>query len=100
MLPVEPIARKSLAGGAFTLCDFVFVMRKREINPPRVNVQRFAEIFHGHGGAFDMPTGTAGADSCLPEVLTRLRGLPESKIARTFLFVAVVVHPSADLNAC
>src|SRR5689334_24378363 len=45
MLGVQPIAREGLARGGFTLRNFVFVMRKREIDAASVNIQRFAEIF-------------------------------------------------------
>src|SRR5689334_24521722 len=99
MLGVQPIAREGLARGGFTLRNFVFVMRKREIDAASVNIQRFAEIFHGHGGALDVPAGAAGADSSFPEMLAGLRRFPEGKIARAFFFVAVVIHARACLNS-
>src|SRR2546427_8035763 len=99
MLRVQPVAREGFSGGRFALRDFVLVMREGEVDSAGVNVERFAEIFHGHRGAFDMPAGTARADGGLPEMFAGFRRLPECKIARAFLFVAVVVHARARLNA-
>src|SRR4029077_14824868 len=98
MFGVQPIPRKWFAGGAFTLRDFVFVMRKREVDSAGVDIERFSKIFHGHGGTFDVPAGAARADLRFPEVLARLWRLPESKVAGAFFFVAVVVNARTGLN--
>src|SRR5256885_7821838 len=73
-------------------------MREGEVDAAGMNVQRFAEIFHGHCRTFDVPTGTARADLRFPEMLAGLWRLPESKVARTFFFVTVVVDPRTSLN--
>ena len=99
MLPVEPVAHKGFASGRFALRDFIFVVREREVDAAGVNVQRFAEILHGHGRAFDVPAGTAAADGRFPEMLPGLGRLPEGKIASAFFFVAIVIHARAGLNA-
>src|SRR5215472_18951432 len=99
MLRVEPVARKGLASGGFALGNFIFVMRKRKVDATRVNVQCFTEIFHGHCGALDVPAGAAGADRRFPEMLAGLWSLPEREITRALLFVAVVIHARARLNA-
>src|SRR5437773_11088249 len=96
MLGVHPIARERLSGGSFALGNFVFVMRKRKVDAAGVNIERFAEIFHGHGGAFDMPAGAAGADGGFPEMLAGLRRFLKGEFARAFFVVAVVV----DARAC
>src|SRR2546427_9306263 len=99
MLRVQPVAREGFSGGRFALRDFVLVMREGEVDSAGVNVERFAEIFHGHRGAFDMPAGTARADGGLPEMFAGFRRLPEGRIARSFVFVAGDVHLRARLNA-
>jgi hypothetical protein len=64
-----------------------------------VNVQRFAEIFHGHGGTLDVPAGAAGTDGRFPKMFAGLGRFPEREIACAFFFVAVVVDAGAGLNA-
>src|SRR5205823_6791978 len=68
MLGVEPVARERLARGGFALGNFVLVMREGEVDAAGVNVECFAEIFHGHGRALDVPARTAGADGGFPEM--------------------------------
>src|SRR5271169_7120964 len=98
MLRVHPVAHKRLTGRAFALRDFVFVVRKREIDAASVNVQRLAQILHGHRGAFDMPAGAALADGRFPEMLTGLRRFPQRKVARALFFVAVHIYTRTRLN--
>jgi hypothetical protein len=51
-------------------------MRKRKVDASGVNIERFTEVFHGHGGAFDVPARPAGADRSLPETFARLGRFP------------------------
>jgi hypothetical protein len=74
-------------------------MRKRQVDAAGVNVQRLAEILHGHGGAFDVPAGAAGPDGSFPEMLAGLGRFPEREVARALFFVAVVVDAGAGLDA-
>src|SRR5713101_3794026 len=99
MLGVEPVADEVFAGGGFTLRDFVFVMREGEVDAAGVDVDRFAEIFHGHGGAFDVPAGAAAADGRVPKMLAGFGSFPEGEIAGALFFVAVVVDAGAGLDA-
>src|SRR6202050_5080921 len=96
---MQPELHKGLAGGRLTFGDFIFVMRKGEVYAAGVNVQSFAEIFHGHGGAFDVPAGTAGADAGLPEMLTGFGSFPEGEIAGVVFFVAIVIHAGAGFHS-
>src|SRR5260370_4345872 len=96
MFKVQPVADELLAGGAFTLGDFVFVMRKNQIDATGVQVESFAQIFHGHGRALDMPTGPAAPDAGVPgRFFWFVWGFPESEVARVFLLVLVRVHAFA-----
>ena len=54
----------------------VYVPRKGEVNAAGVNIQRVAQIFHGHGGAFDVPAGTPRPDARFPEMFARLGRFP------------------------
>ena len=49
VLGVQPVAHERLAGGGFGLRDLVFVVREDQVHAAGVDVERFAEIFHGHG---------------------------------------------------
>ena len=84
---------------AASLCgDFVFVVREGEIDAAGVNVERLAEILHGHGGAFDVPAGTARADGCLPKKFAGLGSLPEGEIAGVVFFIAVGIARARRLS--
>src|SRR5262245_53264055 len=74
-------------------------MRKSKIDSAGVNVERFAEISHGHGRTLDVPAGPSSADFRFPEMLAGFWRLPESKIARALFFVTVVVNASAGLDS-
>ena len=99
MLGVQPVANERFSSRRLALGNFVFVMRKGQVDAAGVNVQRLAQIFHGHRGTFNVPAGAAGAERRFPEMLSRLGGLPQRKIPRAFFFVAIVVHPRAVLNS-
>src|SRR5712671_6112792 len=99
MLGVQPVADEMFAGGGFALGDFVFVMGEGEVDAAGMDVDGFAEVLHGHGGAFDMPAGTAAADGRVPKMLARLGRFPEREIASAFFFVAVVVDAGTGLDA-
>jgi len=63
---VEPVARELDVGAGFGLGDLVFVVREHEIFAAGVEVEGVAEELHGHGGALDVPAGTARADGGVP----------------------------------
>ena len=96
---MQPVAHERFAGGGLALRDFVFVVRECQVHAAGVDVERVAEIFHGHGGAFDVPAGAAGADARLPEMLAGLGRLPQREIARVVFFILVHVHARAGLDA-
>ena len=98
MLGVQPGAHELLAGGGFALRDFVFVVRKGEIDAAGVNIERVAQILHGHRGALDVPAGASRPDPRLPEMLAGFRRLPQREIARVVLFVLIHVHARAGLH--
>ena len=81
---MHPVIRKRSTVAAFTLGNFVFVMRENQILTAAVNVNRFAEVASDHGGAFNVPAGSSLAPRGLPIRLAGLRILPESKVHRLF----------------
>src|SRR5207237_10674250 len=99
MLGVEPVARERLARGGFALGNFVLVMREGEVDAAGVNVECFAEIFHGHGRALDVPARTAAADGGFPLLVGELRRFPERKDSRTIYFIACVAAAPSYLNS-
>src|SRR5262249_60047867 len=98
MLGVEPVSRERFSRGAYTLRDFVLVVRESEVDSASVNVQRFTEILHGHRGAFNVTAGAARADFRFPEMFTGLGRFPERKVPRALFFVTIVVHSRAGLS--
>src|ERR1041385_6582096 len=54
---VDPILYEGLACRAFTLRNLAFMMRELIVHSAAVDIKRFAEIFHRHCRAFDMPAG-------------------------------------------
>ena len=63
---MHPVAGEGLAGGALGLGDLVLVVGEHEVFAAGVEVEGVAEEFGGHGGALDVPAGTAGAQGGLP----------------------------------
>src|SRR5277367_2626578 len=99
MLGMKPVAYELLSSGRFALRDFVFVMRKSQVDSAGVYVDGFPEVLHGHRGALDMPARAAGTNGGFPEMLAWFGGFPECEVAGTFLFIAIIVHARARLNA-
>ena len=46
MFEVDPVANKLFSSRAFALRDFIFVMRKHQVDAAGMNVESFAEILH------------------------------------------------------
>ena len=85
--------------GCFALRNLVLVVREHEVFAAGVQVERFAEVLHGHGGALDVPAGAAGAERRLPGCLAGLGGLPKSEITGGVLLVLVEVDAGAVFHA-
>src|SRR4030095_2782032 len=82
---VHPVPGERLARAGFGLGDLAFVMREDQVLAAPVQVERRAEIFHGHRRALDVPARPSRAPRTLPRGLARLRALPEGEIARIAL---------------
>jgi hypothetical protein len=100
---VKPVACEGLVRGGFTLRDLVFVMRKHEVFAAGVEIEGVAEIFHCHGGAFDVPAGAAVAERRIPRslggVVRGLGGFPESEVTCGVFFILVEVDAGAVFDA-
>ena len=82
---MHPEAGEFLPRGGFALGDLIFVMRENKILPSPMDVERKAEVFPGHGGAFQMPSRPSLSPGAFPERLPRLGGFPQGKVQRVFL---------------
>ena len=96
---MQPVTHEWFPRCGFALRNFVFVVREGEIDAAGVNIDGFAQEFHGHRGAFDVPARAARPNGRFPEMFARLWRLPQSEIPGAFFFVAIVVHPRARLDS-
>src|SRR5689334_8732702 len=48
------------------LRDLVLMVRENEVFAAAMNIERLREMFHRHGGAFDMPAGASAPPRALP----------------------------------
>ena len=85
------------AGGRFALGDFVFVVGKDQILPAAVDIQGFAQVGHGHAGAFDVPAGAARPPRALPRGFAGAGALPQGEV-HGMLFVLVYFDAAARLH--
>ena len=90
---MHPAAGKRFAGVRFALQDLVLVMGEHEVYAPAVDVERFAQVFHAHDRALDVPAGASVAPRARPTGLVRLGRFPQREVAGT-LFSLV------DLDTC
>ncbi len=74
-------------------------MRKDQIDSAGVNVERFAQVAHRHGGAFDVPAGAPWPEGRFPGRLVLLLRLPEHKIASVGLIVLIHIDARAAANS-
>ena len=88
---VHPVAHRLVALGGHALGDLAFMVGEHEVHAAAVDVERLAEIFAPHSGAFEMPAGEAFAPGRGP-VHDMLRGslLPEGEVHRIVLLLLAV----------
>ncbi len=83
---VHPVIRHhGRAVRAARLGEFVFVMRKDQVEPAAMDVEDVAEIGGAHRRAFDVPAGTAPAPRAFPARLVVRRLLPEHEVGGILL---------------
>ena len=92
---VHPEVRELLAGERLRLRDFVFVVRKDEVFAAEMDVEALAQVLHAHGGALDVPAGTAGTDLGVPALLAGFGSLPQGEVAGIVFVVFVDVDARA-----
>ncbi len=92
---MEPVAREGLAGGGFALRNLVLVMGKHQVFAAGVEVEAFAEILHGHGGALQMPAGTAAPDGSVPAGFSCRSCFPEGEVAGGVTLVFIDIDAGA-----
>jgi len=94
---VEPVPDEGLSGGALGLSNLVLVVRKNQVFPAEVDVQRLAQLAHAHDRAFQVPARASPAPGRIPRrprgLVLLLGGLPEGEVPHVVLLVVVGVHP-------
>src|SRR5699024_892247 len=66
---VHPVTAKSTAVRALALRNLVFMVRKDQVLPAAVQVNRLAKVLAGHRAALNMPARAAVAPGAVPEWL-------------------------------
>ncbi len=99
---MEPHARELLVVGGLGLSNLVLVMRKHQVDPARMDVDRLAKVALAHRRALDVPAGPALAERRIPRgsklLVLWLRLLPEREVAHRLLVVFVGRHSGAGLE--
>src|SRR3989344_1272475 len=102
---MEPVLNKSFSRCGFRLCDFIVMVDWNVIDSAGVNVERFAEVFHRHRRAFNMPTRETDTPRRWPFLLSRRlsracqrREFPQSEVSSVF-FLQIFLHPRTFFEA-
>ena len=82
---MQPVVDKFAAVGGLRLGNLVFMVGKLQVLPAAVDVDGLAQVAVGHGGAFDVPAGTAGPPGGIPSGFAGLSGLPQGEVQGIFL---------------
>ena len=88
---VHPGLHELLARRRLGLRNLVLMMRKEIVDAARMQVERLAQILHGHRRTLDVPAGTPPAPRRIPSDRTvrRLPRLPQGKVPDVLLVVLV-----------
>ena len=81
---MHPIMREAVLASAerLGLRNLILMMRENQVASAAMKIECASEIFKRHSRALDVPARTSVAPWAFPERLTRLCGLPDSKIHR------------------
>ena len=90
---VHPVFGEVVAGG-LGLGQLVLMVGEDQVRAAAVDVESRAQVFAGHGRAFDVPAGPALAPGAVPGGFAGLGRLPQGEIQGVPLHV-VHVHPGA-----
>ena len=73
---MHPVIDVFFACRSLALGDLIFMMREEQVLSAAVDIKVFPEILHTHGGALNMPAGTAFSPGALPEGFAGFFGFP------------------------
>src|SRR5262245_56909811 len=90
---MKPVSGELTPFRPFGLCDLIFMVRKDQVRPPAVNIERLSEVFATHGRALKVPPRTPGPPGAVRCRLSRLAALPQGKVHRMMLALI-------DLDPC
>ena len=77
---MHPEVGKGFSGCCFGLGDLIFMVREAQIGTAAMNIKGITEAASRHGGAFDMPAGSAITPGGGPAGFTGFCGFPQDKI--------------------
>src|SRR5665213_1163365 len=60
-------------------------MAERKVTPTPMDVDLLTQVTHGHGGALDVPAGSARSERGRPRRLIRPRATPQRKVEKISL---------------
>ena len=81
---MHPAIDKFLTRAAFTLCNFILMMRELQILSTTVNVEVISEHLSCHRRTFDMPSGSTVTIGRRPLGFTGPGRFPQDEIERIF----------------
>ena len=87
---MEPIVAPFMPEVGFALGDLVGMVREGVVDAAAMDIELFAEVFHGDAGAFDVPAGIADAPGTVPFEFLILEfgfGEPQHEVG----FIALVI---------
>jgi len=85
----RPVAGEGRVVDGFALGHFALVVGEDVLQAAAVDVERLAQVFGGHGRAFDVPAGEAHAPRAVPaQDVLRFGFLPQSEVGRVALLLA------------
>ena len=74
-------------------------MREDQIDSAGVNVERLAQVMHGHGGTLNVPAWTPVTEGRFPIRLGAFTCLPKHKVAGIGLVIFIYIDASPSTNA-
>ena len=70
---MDPVSAEGLSRKGFGLGQLVLMVRKDEIHPPCMHIDRGAEQFVGHSRALDVPPRSTASEVRVPHNIPVLR---------------------------
>ncbi len=98
---MHPELYRFFASHTLSLGNLIFMMGEDQVDTASVNVELLAQVFGGHGGAFDVPAGKAYTPGAGPVHLPAcIPMLPQGEVFwRFFIFGDFQLHAATSTCA-